>query len=76
MKRGKNFKRVARGEEILFLAEEIEIIHPMYEGSLDGQRPGRSYDDVNLMSKSCQFVGQIGKVNSLAAAIGISPITQ
>ncbi len=31
---------------------------------------------MHFMPKFYQLVGQIGQVNSLAAAIGISPITQ
>jgi hypothetical protein len=76
MERGKNFERVRGREKIFFLSEEIEIIHPMHESAFEKQRPGRTHDDMYFMPKFHQLVGQIGQVNSLAAAIGISPITQ
>ncbi len=63
-------------QKILLFAEKIEIFDLMNSGPLQVKGPGRAHQDMDFVTQFDQFVGEVGKIDSLSSAVRVAAITQ
>jgi hypothetical protein len=76
MKGSEDLEGLGGRQKILCFPEEVKIFNLVDDRSVEKQRERGADDDMYLVAQFYQFVGQVSQVNSLAAAIRVSPVTQ
>jgi hypothetical protein len=71
-----NLEGISRGQEIGPFPEKIEILDGVDDRSVQKKGEWWADDDVDFMAQLYQFIGQVGEVNTLPAAVWIPSITQ